>query len=102
MQPLHAGNFCRINSLCLCILFESGVFLQQSSDPNTPHLVSTIKLAGVGISEPALRALEWELALPLASCSIGGSTEELILMMWVWESWQADQLSDQPGSDPWL
>ena len=30
-QP-HARCFCRINTLCFCILFESGVFLQQFLD----------------------------------------------------------------------
>ena len=37
------------------------------------------------------------LALPLASCSIGGtswcSAVELALVMWVQESWKADQLN---------
>lgn len=37
--PLHTGNFFRINTLCLWIPFESGVFLQQFLDPNTIVLV---------------------------------------------------------------
>ncbi len=31
--PFHDGCFCRMNTRCLCILSESGVFLQRFSDP---------------------------------------------------------------------
>ena len=42
--PPHACNFYRRNTLCLCILFESGVFLQWFSDPNTIWCVCLLKL----------------------------------------------------------
>jgi hypothetical protein len=38
-DPACCGHFCIINTLCLCILFESGVFLQWFLDPNIWELI---------------------------------------------------------------
>jgi hypothetical protein len=47
-----------------------------------------------------------ELPLLLAGSSTGwaswGNAEEFTLVVWVWETWRADQLSDHLGSDPGL
>lgn len=40
MGQLHAACFCRIYVLCPCVLFESGVFLQQFLDTNSQTLLS--------------------------------------------------------------
>jgi hypothetical protein len=59
-------------------------------------------VAKMRMSQPeGMRAKE--LVLPLASCSIRWSSldlaGELALVVWVWESWWADQLSYHPGLD---
>jgi hypothetical protein len=44
-----------------------------------------------------------ELALPLGSCGIERARAVLeSLVVWAWESWQADHLSYHPGPDPGL
>ena len=81
--------------------------------PLTVHSIQESSPAPCLCSTVELTLMEWaqvnwpcgvrvgELALPLAGCRIGrtgwGSAGELALVVWVWESWWADQFRYHPG-----
>jgi hypothetical protein len=56
---LHTGNFYRINGLCLCILFESGVIVQGFWTPNSQKIRLLVGRTQESLWEEEIEYILW-------------------------------------------